>query len=308
MTRSSAAWITPLTGVVLVLASISSVQLGAAIGKSIFDEISPAGLTFVRLLLAATVMLALARPRPGGWSRSTVIDVVAFGAVLGTMNLLYYASLERIPLSVAVTLELVGPLTVALVHSRRIADVAWVLCAAAGVAIIAVQGFEGSLDILGCALALLAGACWGGYILLSQRVGAKVPGLSGLSAAMLVGALVALPFGAPAAVAAVAASPAVLGPAALVALLSSVLAYGLELLALRRITAHSFGVFMALEPASAALFGFLLLSEHVGALDAIAIALVALASAGVAITATRARPARSGGHPADLPDRMPPIP
>lgn len=301
MSRSARHWFAPLVGVVLVVASISSVQLGAAIGKSIFDEISPAGLTFVRLLLAAVIMVAVARPRPGSWSRSTLLHVLAFGAVLGAMNLLYYASLERIPLSVAVTLELVGPLTVALVHSRRPSDVAWVLCAAAGVGIIAVQGFEGSIDLLGCVLALAAGACWGGYIVLSQRVGAAVPGLSGLSAAMVVGALVALPFGAVPAVSAVIATPAVLGPAALVALLSSVLAYGLELLALRRITAHSFGVFMALEPAAAALFGFLLLAELVDGLDALAIALVVIASAGVAITAARAVPRAA-------PDDLPPLP
>ncbi|MGC5077424.1 EamA family transporter [Agrococcus sp. DT81.2] len=298
MSRSPTLWFAPLVGVVLVVASISSVQLGAAIGKSIFDQISPAGLTFVRLLLAAVIMVAIARPRPASWSRSTLLNVLAFGAVLGAMNLLYYASLERIPLSVAVTLELVGPLTVALVHSRRASDVAWVLCAAAGVGIIAVQGFEGSIDLLGCVLALAAGACWGGYILLSQRVGAAVPGLSGLSAAMVVGALVALPFGAVPAVSAVIDAPAVLGPAALVALLSSVLAYGLELLALRRITAHSFGVFMALEPAAAALFGFLLLAELVDGLDAVAIALVIVASAGVAITAARAAPRAA---PPDLP-------
>lgn len=301
MSRSARHWFAPLVGVVLVVASISSVQLGAAIGKSIFDEISPAGLTFVRLLLAAVIMVAVARPRPGSWSRSTLLHVLAFGAVLGAMNLLYYASLERIPLSVAVTLELVGPLTVALVHSRRPSDVAWVLCAAAGVGIIAVQGFEGSIDLLGCVLALAAGACWGGYIVLSQRVGAAVPGLSGLSAAMVVGALVALPFGAVPAVSAVIATPAVLGPAALVALLSSVLAYGLELLALRRITAHSFGVFMALEPAAAALFGLLLLAELVDGLDALAIALVVIASAGVAITAARAVPRAA-------PDDLPPLP
>lgn len=303
MSRSSIAWFAPLVGVLLVVAAISSVQLGAAIGKSIFDEISPAGLTFVRLLLAALVMVAIARPRPGSWSRSTALHVVAFGAVLGAMNLLYYASLERIPLSVAVTLELVGPLAVALAHSRRASDVAWVLCAAAGVGIIAVQGFQGSIDLFGCALALAAGACWGGYIMLSQRVGARVPGLSGLSAAMVVGALVALPFGAVPAVQAVVDSPAVLGPAALVALLSSVLAYGLELLALRRISAHSFGVFMALEPAAAALFGFLLLAELVEGLDALAIALVVIASAGVAITTARAAPRRPS------PDEdLPPMP
>jgi inner membrane transporter RhtA len=301
MSRSPVRWFAPLVGVLLVVASISSVQLGAAIGKSIFDEISPAGLTFVRLLLAAAIMVAIARPAPRAWSRSTLVHVLAFGVVLGTMNLLYYASLDRIPLSVAVTLELVGPLAVALLHSRRASDVGWVLCAAAGVAIIAVQGVEGSLDLLGCVLALAAGACWGGYIVLSQRVGARVPGLSGLSAAMVVGALVALPFGAAPAVGAVLADPAVLVPAALVALLSSVLAYGLELLALRRITAHAFGVFMALEPAAAALFGFLLLAELLHGLDALAIALVVIASAGVAIGAARTATRTAGPATGELP-------
>ncbi len=303
----SAVRLAPLIGVALVLTSISSVQLGAAIGKSIFDEIAPAGLTFVRLAIAALLMLAIARPRMRSWDRHTLLLVVGFGMVLGAMNLLYYASLERIPLSVAVTLELVGPLTVALVHSRRLVDVVWVLLAAGGIALIAVQSLGGAIDLLGCVLALAAGACWGGYILLSQRVGERVPGLGGLAAAMLVGAVVAAPFGGALAVDAVVANPAVLVPAAGVALLSSVLAYGLELLALRRITAHAFGVFMALEPVAAAAFGFLLLAEGLTLLDGAAIALVAIASGGVAAAAAR-RPRRHGTAPIDLPERMPPIP
>ncbi len=308
MRRTPLAWLAPLAGVLLVLASISSVQLGAAIGKTIFDEIPPLGLTFVRLTIAAAILLAIARPSPRGWSRSTLLHVLAFGAVLGAMNLLYYSSLERIPLSVAVTLELIGPLTVALIHSRRLLDFTWVVCAAGGIAIIMAQGIQGDLDILGCALALAAGACWGAYILLSQRVGERVPGLGGLAAAMLVGALVALPFGALPALQAIGATPAVLGPAALVALLSSVLAYGLEMLALRRITAHAFGILMALEPAAAALFGFALLAEALSLLDALAIVLVATASAGVAVTATRARRRTPTTAPTELPETLPPIP
>ena len=308
MSRSPLARIAPLVGVLLVVASISSVQLGAATAKTIFDQISPLGLTFVRLLIAAAILLAIARPAPRGWSRSTVLHVIAFGVVLGSMNLLYYASLERIPLSVAVTLELIGPLTVALVHSRRMLDFAWVLCAAGGVAIIMAQSIRGELDLVGCALALAAGACWGGYILLAQRVGERVPGLGGLSAAMLVGAVVALPFGIAPAFTAIVATPSVLIPAALVALLSSVLAYGFEMLALRRITAHAFGIFMALEPAAAALFGFLLLAETLTGLDAVAVALVVLASGGVAVTAARSRRRTPTTAPTELPETLPPIP
>lgn len=308
MGRSTRLRFAPLVGVLLVFASISSVQLGAAIGKTIFDQISPAGLTTIRLVVAAAILLAIARPAPRGWSRSTVLHVIAFGVALGSMNLLYYASLERIPLSVAVTLELIGPLMVALVHSRRGLDVAWVLCAAGGIAIILAQGLQGSLDLVGCALALAAGACWGAYIVLAQRVGARVPGLGGLAAAMVVGAAVALPFGALPAVAAIVASPTVLWPAALVALLSSVMAYGLEMLALRRITAHAFGVFMALEPAAAALFGFLLLAETLSGLDAVAIVLVVIASAGVAFTTTRSRRRQPTTAPTELPESLPPIP
>ncbi len=278
-----------LTGVVLVLCAIASVQLGASIAKTVFDRIDPAGLTLLRLAFAAAVVLLVARPRIRSWDAAAWRSIVFLGVSLAAMNLLFYFALPRIPIAVAVTLELLGPLVLALVQSRRAVDVAWVALAAIGVGVIGAQSIGGDLDPIGVVLALAAGACWAGYILASASVGQRVPGIGGLAGALVIATVAVAPFGIAGAVGSVAADPSVLVPAFLVAMLSSAIAYGLELLALRRVPTRVFGILMSLEPAAAAIFGFLVVRELLSGWDLLALALVIVASAGVALTAARAR-------------------
>jgi len=266
----------------LVLGAVSSVQFGAALAKTLFDDLGPAGTVLVRLLVAAVILLAVWRPRVRGMTREQLGVAVVFGLALGGMNLSFYAALDRIPLGIAVTLEFIGPLGVAVAGSRRTLDVAWVVLAAAG--IVSLSGGGGDLDPLGVALALLAGAFWAGYILLSARAGRTFPGGSGLALAMAVGTVVLLPAGVADGGGAL-LDPRLLALGAAVAVLSSVIPYSLELEALRRMPARVFGVLMSLEPGLAALAGWLILSEALSTREVAAIGLVVAASAGAAITA-----------------------
>lgn len=279
-----------LAGVLLVVCSIASVQFGASIAKTLFDRIDPAGLTLLRLLIAAVVMLLIARPRIRSWNRAAWRSIVLLGLSLAAMNLLFYLALPRIPIAVAVTLELIGPLVLALVQSKRAVDFAWVGLAAVGVGVLGVQSFGGSLDPIGVVLALAAGGCWAAYILASASVGRHVPGVGGLAGALVIATAAVLPFGLVGAIGAVAADASVLLPAFAVAMLSSAIAYGLEMLALRRVPTRVFGILMAVEPAAAGIFGFLVVGELLTGWDLLALALVVAASAGVALTAARARP------------------
>ncbi len=275
--------------VLLVLAGVVSVQVGAGVAKSLFPELGPVGTVFVRLLVAALVLCAVARPRPSQLTLGRWRPAVAFGLVLGAMNLTFYLALDRIPLGVAVTVEFLGPLAVAVAGSRRLRELVWAALAALGVVLLTDGGsavFGGRLDAVGLLLAAVAGACWAGYILLSQRVGAALPGMSGLAVALVVGAALTAPWGI------VQGGADLLRPELLLAgvgvgLLSSALPYALELAALRRLRAATFGVLMSTEPAVAALVGFLVLSERLTPVEGIAIAMVCLASAGATVTARR---------------------
>lgn len=280
-----------LGGVLLVVCSISAVQLGGSIAKTIFDRIDPAGLTLLRLAFAAVVVGLIARPRIRSWNRAAWRSVVLLAISLASMNLLFYLSLPRIPIAVAVTLELIGPLVLALVQSRRAIDFLWVGVAAVGIGVIGTQSLGGELDPVGVALALAAGGCWAAYIIATASVGRHVSGVGGLAGALALGTIAVLPFGIVGAVGAVSADPSVLLPVLAIAMLSSAIAYGFELLALRRVPTRVFGIMMAVEPAAAALFGFIVVGERLTGWDLLAIALVILASAGVAVTAARARTA-----------------
>ena len=264
----------------LVVGAASSVQFGAAFAKTIFDEIGPGGTVFLRTLFAALVLCAIWRPRISGHSRRDIVLILLFGASLAGMNGLFYASLDRIPLGVAVTFEFVGPLSVAVFGSRRRLDLVWVALAAAGILLL--SDFGGTdLDGLGVALALAAGAFWAAYILLAARVGQAFPGGDGLALAMAVGVLPLAPVG-------IAEGgsdllvPWILAVGFAVAMLSSAVPYTLELEALRRLPAGVFGVLMSLEPALAATAGFIVLGEDLAAREVVAILLVVAASAGAA--------------------------
>jgi inner membrane transporter RhtA len=262
----------------MVIGGIVSVQCGAAAATTLFDEVGPAGAVLYRLAFAAIVLLAIWRPFPIEADRSGLWLALAFGVVLGGMNLCFYEALDRIPLGIAVTLEFVGPLAVALLDSRRLLDLAWVGCAAVGVVILSRP--SGSAEAVGVILALGAGVFWGIYIHLGVRIGRAFPGGRGLALAMTVAAVLMLVPGS------IAGGSELLDPeaaavGAAAGVLSSVIPYSLEIEALRRIAVGTFGVLMSLEPAVAALVGLVALDQGLGAADVVGIALVVVASAGV---------------------------
>ncbi len=268
----------------LVLGAVSSVQIGSALGKTLFDEIGPGGTVFLRILTAAVVLALIWRPRVSGHSRRALGLAVVFGLVLGAMNFAFYSSIDRIPLGIAVTFEFVGPLGVAVFGSRRPLDLLWVALAAAGILLLSDFG-SGDLDPAGVGLALLAGAFWAAYILLSVRVGKVFPGGSGLALAMLVATAALAPVGIAEAGTELLV-PWILLVATCVGLMSSAIPYTLELEALRRMPVGVFGVLMSLEPAVAAVAGYLVLGEGLVAREVAAILLVVAASAGAARGAT----------------------
>jgi inner membrane transporter RhtA len=250
----------------------------------LFDDLGPAATSFLRVALAAVLLMAIWRPRVAGRSRSDLALAAAFGLCLSAMNFTFYLAIDRIPLGIAVTIEFVGPLTVAIVGSRRRLDGLWVVLAAAGILLLARGG--GGVTTAGVLLALLAGGFWAAYILLSARAGRAFKGGSGLAIAMAVGGLALAPVGI-AGGGSDLLDPRLLAAGAGVALLSSAIPYSLELEALRRLPASVFGILMSLEPAMAALAGFIILGEDLAARQIVAIVLVAAASAGASLSATR---------------------
>jgi inner membrane transporter RhtA len=269
----------------MVLAGIVSVQVGAAIAKDLFDVVSPTAMVWLRLATSAVVLLLLARPRVAGRSRGDWTIAVAFGMTLAVMNWMIYQSFARIPLGIAVTIEFLGPLAVAVLGSRRPRDLVWALLA--GVGVVALGAAPDDLDVVGVLYAVLAGVAWAAYILLSASTGRRWPGLSGLAVASVVGAVALAP------PAIVSAGPTLLDARILllglaVGLMSSVVPYSLELRALRRIPPRTFGVLMSLEPAAATLAALVLLGELLTPAQWVAVGCVVAASIG----ATRsARPA-----------------
>nr|WP_233158294.1 EamA family transporter [Actinokineospora bangkokensis] len=262
---------------VQVLLGIVSVQVGAALAKNLFSTAGALGVVTLRLVLAAAVLLLLWRPSVRVGKRAWGV-VAAYGTVLAAMNLLFYLALERIPLGVAVTAEFLGPMALALAGSRRWLDAVWALLAATGVFLLA-RGGGGDLDLVGLLLAVAAGVCWAGYIVLGAALGRASADGSGLALAMAVGAVAVLPIGVASAGEAL-VTPWVLVVGLGVALMSSVVPYSLELEALRKIPPRVFGVLMSLEPAVAAVAGLVVLGEALAAAQWVAVCLVVGASVG----------------------------
>ncbi|OIJ69852.1 EamA family transporter [Streptomyces mangrovisoli] len=266
----------------LVLAGGISVQFGGALAVTLVPRAGALGVVTLRLLVAAIVLLVVCRPRLRGHSRADWGTVVVFGITMGAMNGLFYQSIARIPLGTAVTLEVLGPLALSVLASRRAVNAIWAALALAGVFLLGGGGFDG-LDPAGVAFALGAGAMWAAYIVFSARTGRRFPQADGLALAMAVAALLFLPLG-------IAESgtrllnPTTIALGSGVAVLSSVLPYTLELLALRRLPASTFAIMMSLEPAIAATAGFLILDQALSAMQAAAIALVIAASMGAVRT------------------------
>ncbi|MFF1638813.1 DMT family transporter [Streptomyces sp. NPDC058246] len=266
----------------LVLAGGVSVQFGGALAVTLMPRVGALGVVTLRLLVAAIVLLAVCRPRVRGHSRADWGTVVVFGVTMAAMNGLFYQAVARIPLGPAVTLEVLGPLVLSVLASRRAVNLIWAGLALCGVFLLGGGGFS-SLDPAGVAFALGAGTMWAAYIIFSARTGRRFPQADGLALAMAVAAVAFLPLG-------IVESgskllvPTTVALGASVAVLSSVLPYTLELLALRRLPASTFAVLMSLEPALAATAGFLVLNQALSATEALAIALVIAASIGAVRT------------------------
>lgn len=266
----------PSTG--LLVLSIFSTQIGAALAKGLFSSVGPVGAVALRVGFSAILLLLVARPRVAGYSRPTYLNIVLFGVALAAMNLCFYSALAHIPLGVAVTLEFVGPLSVSISGSRRFITVLWVILAACGIAALA-PWTGATYNLLGMILALVAGGCWAAYIIFSSRVGRSVAGINGLALAMGVASILLIPVGI------VVTGVHLFHPTTLlvglgVALLSSVIPYSLEIEALRRLSTRVFGLLMSMEPAIATLVGLVLLGERIGIRSFVSIVLITIAIIG----------------------------
>ena len=270
----------------LLLVSIVSIQLGAAVAVNLFPVLGPVGTTFLRLTFSAVLVMAAAR-HSLAWedARHHVGALLIYGAILAVMNLSFYGAIARIPLGIAVAIEFVGPLGLAVATSRRGRDFAWIGLAFLGIVLLTPE-IGGSLDPVGVALAGVAGLCWAGFTVMSQRIGRALPGNSGLAIGMAVAALVVLP------VEVVVGGLGgldlgLLGAALAVAILSTAVPLSLEFEALQRMTARSYGILVTLEPVVAAVVGALLLSQAMGPTGVLAVACVTVAALGVTISDRR---------------------
>lgn len=277
------------TGVTLVVGSCLSLQMGAAAAVHLFPFLGAWGVTTIRLGVAGLLVIALSlvtRARPWTWTSRTWLAVAVLGISLAGMNGFFFAAIERIPLSVAVAIEFIGPLVLAAVLSRRARDLVWVGCAAVGMVLLGVESWLSAdvLDLTGVLFAGVAGVFWALYILANAKVGSTVPGVGGLGMAMLLGGLLLLPVGAPG-VMQFGADPELVWLLLAVVLFSSVVPYSLELSALRRLPAPVFSVLLSLEPAVAAVAGWLLLDQTFGWLRVAVLLLVMVASVGTTRTA-----------------------
>ena len=285
----------------MIVIGIVSVQYGAGLADRLFGQVPPAAVTGLRLWTSALAMVAISGR---GFSRSVrdlkkrrafadAAIATSFGISLGVMNFAIYQSFARIPLGVAVTIEFLGPLAVAVAGSRHLRDVGWVVLAATGVVLLT-QGGHGHLNLTGVLFAGLAAVCWAAYIVLSSATGRRFPGSAGLAIAMVISAVIVTP---PALIAGGSAifRPAVLATGAAIGILSSVIPYRLELESLRRIPMRLFGVWMSLEPAVAALIGLGLLGQHLSAVEWLAICCVMVACAGAAQHQARGTPSGPAG-------------
>jgi len=274
--------------VAMVLGSITSIQFGAAVATGLFDEVGALGVTFLRTIISAGLLLLIWRPsfRLG---REDARFAVLFGIVLAAMNLAFYEAIDRIPLGIAVTFEFIGPLGVALITSHRRRDLIWVAMAAAGIVLLSGGIGEEGIEVWGVVLAVVAGIFWGCYILLGKRVGQRFQGGEGLAIAMVFSTVVCAPFGLLDGGSTLAEGSVLLTGLA-VAVLSTALPLSLEMEALRRLPSHVFGVMMSLEPAMAATVGFVVLSQDLSAGQVVAIGLVVAASAGALWTSRAPAP------------------
>lgn len=277
--RGGGGMLRSLPPVVLVLGSIGSTQIGAALAKDLFPMIGPHATVFLRVASAAILLLVVARPKPSGEWRQHLGVVALFGTILGVMNFMFYTALSKVPLAVAVTVEFTGPLGVAVAGSRRARDLLWVVLAGAGILLLSpIEARD--VDPVGIAYALGAGVCWAAYIIVGARMGRKLEGGDALAVAMTIATAILVPVGAAGVIHG--GTPTIIAIGCVVGLLSSALPYSLEVEALRRLPTRVFGIWMSLEPAIAAVAGFLMLGEKLGWHAVVALVLITIASAGAA--------------------------
>ncbi|MDO4897888.1 MAG: DMT family transporter [Rothia sp. (in: high G+C Gram-positive bacteria)] len=279
---------TTYAGVALVLGSAVSLQFGAAFAYQLFPHLGSWGVTTLRLAVAALVLTAFTRPKVLSWSGAQWRAAALFGASMALMNGTFYAAIERIPIGLAVTIEFLGPLVLAAVLSRRGIDFLWLGIAVVGMGVLGYESLHRAADYdpLGVVFALIAGLGWALYVLSSAKVGQAVPGTGGLAVAMVFATLFLLPLGAPGALKGV-TDPHLLALALGTGLLASLVPYTLELMALRRLPRNTFSILLSLEPAVAAVAGFLLLGQVTGPIRWVAITLLILASVGVTLSARK---------------------
>lgn len=276
----------PFGPALAILASMVSVNVGAAFAKGLFPLVGPAGVTALRVGLAACLLLAFWRPWRRLPSRADARNLLVYGLMLGCMNLTIYAAFARIPIGVAIAIEVTGPLALVLLSSRRAGDVAWVACAAVGLWLLSpLHASSAPLDPVGVAWALGAAFCWAMYIVFGKRV-STLEGGHAVAWGMLAASLCAVPLGAAQAGSAL-FTPAVLAAGLAVALLSSILPYSLEMAALARLPRRVFGILVSAGPAIGALAGYFVLGELLSGVQWLAIALIVAATAGSAATAGR---------------------
>jgi len=268
--------------VLMVLLAIASFQGGAAIAKGIFPVLGAAATSSLRIVLSAIILVLFNRPNLRNLSRAQWRLVALYGLTLGTMNTVFYMAIARVPLGVGVAIEFIGPLSLALISSKRVADFLWVLLAAAGIALIAPWNNKG-LDTTGVLLALLAGALWAAYIILGGRISKIMDGGKAVTVGMIFAAALVLPIAIGNGLL-VNFKPTMILPGIVLALLSSAIPFTLEMHALRKIPAKTFSILMSLEPAVAAFSGLIFLHEYLSFREWLAVALVIVASAGVTLT------------------------
>lgn len=276
-----------LIAVICVLLAMVTIQSGASVAKQLFPLIGPEGTTALRLGFSALILCLVFRPWRAFPPLGQRLPVVIYGLSLGGMNILFYYAIERIPIGVGVALEFTGPLAVALISSRKKRDLFWVACAIAGIVLLLPDmSGEGSLDPIGVILALGAGACWAGYILFGKKTGNHGSGGATVALGMSVAAIVLVPYGAASQGMAL-LSWQVIPIGILVGVMSSALPYTLEMVALRNMPAQGFSIMMSVEPAVAAMAGFIILGELLSIWQWLAILLVIIASLGSSLSASK---------------------
>lgn len=269
----------PFSPIGLIIIAIVTTQIGSAFAKTLFPQVGPAGVVFLRVSLAAIALLLLWRPRWTAETRRHWWLLARFGAALAMMNFSFYLAIERLPIGIAVAIEFLGPLGLATIKSRRWIDGFWVTLAAIGIILLTPWGgFE--VDPIGVLFALVAASCWAAYIVFSAQTGQALPGGQGLAWAMAMGAVMLLPIGIAGAGTNM-LKPSLIGMGLGLALLSSVIPYSCEMEALRSLPVYVVGILLSLEPVAAAITGWLILGEILTVRAMVAIVLVAIAAAGV---------------------------